>query len=512
MNENAPPALQRPPSASPAPVSDPTRPHARASGEAGDKHSDIVETDIPARLDALPFGGFHLLVIATLGITWILDGLEVTLAGSLSGQLMESSGLSLNSSQIGFAGSAYLIGAVGGAFVFGWLTDRLGRKKLFSITLLVYLAATAATAFSWDAWSFLLFRLLTGAGIGGEYAAINSAIQELIPARVRGRTDLIVNGSFWIGAALGAGGSLLLLNSDLISPALGWRLAFLTGAIIGLGVLIVRHWVPESPRWLITHGHVREADVIVSEIERRFAPGAPVASAARQRARLRVRDHTPLSEVARVLFQTQRQRTLVGLILMGAQAFFYNAIFFTYGLVLTKFYDTPANRIGWYLLPFAAGNVLGPILLGQLFDTIGRKTMIALTYGVSGVLLAVTAYLFSESLLSARELTIAWMVVFFFASAAASSAYLTVGESFPLEVRALAIAFFYAAGTAVGGAIGPLLLGILIDSGSRGHVAAGYLIGAALMLAAALAEALWGVAAERKPLEAVSRPLSFVDS
>ncbi len=484
--------------------------HQAAEAESG--RSETVETDIPARLDALPFGRFHLLVIGALGITWILDGLEVTLAGTLSGALKATSGLNLNDAQIGVAGSSYLCGAVAGAFFFGWLTDRLGRKKLFSITLAVYLAATAATGLSWDAWSFILFRFLTGAGIGGEYAAINSAIQELIPARLRGWTDLLINGSFWIGAAMGAGGSIVLLNPKIIDPEFGWRLAFLIGTLIGLVVLVMRHWVPESPRWLMTHGFLKEADAIVTGIEARFVQ-APQANARKApRVRLHTRDHTPLAEVARVLFRTYRTRTLVGLALMTAQAFFYNAIFFTYALVLGDFYHTPADQIGWYILPFAAGNVLGPILLGRLFDTIGRKVMIALTYGLSGLSLAATAYLFAHGLLSASALTVAWMIVFFFASAAASSAYLTVSEIFPLEIRALAIAFFYAIGTGVGGVIGPLLLGVLISTGSRGSVAIGYFSGAALMIGAAAVEAIWGIAAERKPLEEVSRPLSLVDS
>ena len=484
--------------------------HQTAEAEFG--RSETVETDIPARLDALPFGRFHLLVIGALGITWILDGLEVTLAGTLSGALKASSGLNLSDAQIGVAGSSYLCGAVAGAFFFGWLTDRLGRKKLFSITLAVYLAATAATGLSWDAWSFILFRFLTGAGIGGEYAAINSAIQELIPARLRGWIDLLINGSFWIGAAVGAGGSIVLLNPKIIDPEYGWRLAFLIGTLIGLGILVMRHWVPESPRWLMTHGFLKEADAIVTGIEARLAQAPHANGDKAPRVRLRMRDHTPLAEVARVLFRTYRTRTLVGLTLMTAQAFFYNAIFFTYALVLSDFYHTPADQIGWYILPFAAGNVLGPILLGRLFDTIGRKVMIALTYGLSGLLLALTAYLFAHGLLSASALTVAWMMVFFFASAAASSAYLTVSEIFPLEIRALAIAFFYAIGTGVGGVIGPLLLGALISTGSRGSVAIGYLIGAALMIGAAAVEAIWGIAAERKPLEEVSRPLSFVDS
>jgi MFS family permease len=480
----------------------------RHAAMARSRPTKEVETDIPSRLDALPFGRFHLLVIVALGVTWILDGLEVTLAGSLSGELMQHSGLGLSNWQIGLAGSAYLCGAVLGAFLFGWLTDRLGRKKLFSITLAVYLLATAATGLSWNVWSFILFRFLTGAGIGGEYTAINSTIQELIPASLRGWTDLLINGSFWVGAAMGAGGSIVLLNPALIDPALGWRLAFLIGTTIGLFILVMRRWIPESPRWLMTHGFVKEADAVVRGIEARFAL-APRAGA---RVRLRTRDHTPLAEVGHVLFKTYRQRTFVGLTLMAAQAFFYNAIFFTYALVLINFYSIPAGEIGWYILPFATGNVLGPILLGRLFDTIGRRAMIATTYAMSGILLAATGYLFSESLLSAQTLTIAWMIVFFFASAAASSAYLTVSEIFPLEIRALAIAFFYAVGTGVGGVAGPLLLGVLINTGSRGSVAIGYLIGALLMIAAAAVEAVWGVAAEGKPLESVARPLSFVES
>jgi MFS family permease len=470
----------------------------------------LVETDIPARLDALPFGRFHLLVILALGITWILDGLEVTLAGALSGELKAGDALALSNAQIGLAGSAYLAGAVLGAFFFGWLTDRLGRKKLFTLTLAVYLLATAATGFSWDAASFIAFRFITGAGIGGEYAAINSTIQELIPARFRGWTDLLINGSFWIGAAFGAGGSLILLDPHVIDPALGWRLAFLIGATIGLVILVMRIWIPESPRWLVTHGFTREADAVMCGIEAHFE-GQPRVGDTHNKVRLRMRSHTPLGEVARTLFVTYRLRTLVGLSLMAAQAFFYNAIFFTYALVLTDFYGTPANDVGWYILPFAAGNMLGPLVLGRLFDTLGRKTMITATYALSGILLAATAILFSHGVLTARTLTIAWMTVFFFASAAASSAYLTVSEIFPLEVRALAIAFFYAVGTAAGGIVGPLLFGLLIATGSRGDVALGYLAGAALMLGAAAAQALWGVAAERKSLETVARPLALAD-
>jgi MFS family permease len=473
---------------------------------------EIVETDIPARLDRLPWGRFHNLVIAALGITWILDGLEVTLAGSLVGALKNSPTLKFSDTEIGFAGTAYLLGAVGGAIFFGWLTDRLGRKKLFFITLFVYLIATAATAFSWDLWSFCLFRFLTGAGIGGEYAAINSTIQELIPARVRGWTDLVINGSFWVGAAMGAAGSVVLLDPANFGPDTGWRLAFFIGAALGLVILFMRMWLPESPRWLMTHCRAPEAERVVAAIEDEFrARGATVHRVDLPKVRLRSRSHTPLTEVFDTLFNAHRQRALVGLSMMAAQAFCYNAIFFTYGLILINFYAVKAEDVGWYILPFAAGNFLGPLLLGRFFDTIGRKPMITFTYAISGVLLAVVGFLFQQAVLDLHGMVMAWMVVFFFASAAASSAYLTVSECFPLEVRALAIAVFYAVGTGLGGAAGPALFGALIETGSRTSILFGYLLGAALMIAAAVIVAIWGIAAERKPLEAVARPLAFTD-
>jgi MFS family permease len=399
-----------------------------------------------------------------------------------------------------------------GALFFGWLTDRLGRKRLFFITLVVYLVATAATALSWNIWSFALFRFLTGAGIGGEYTAINSAIQELVPARYRGWTDLVINGSFWIGAALGAAASIVLLDPAVLAPDLGWRLAFLIGAVLGLVIFLMRLWLPESPRWLMTHGRVEEANKVLDHIEGEFrARGHRFEAKPLAVIRLRIRRFTPLAEVARTLFRIERRRTLVGLSLMVAQAFFYNAIFFTYALVLTDFYGIPGDHVGWYLLPFAAGNFLGPVLLGRLFDTIGRRPMIAATYALSGLLLAAAGYLFALGILSATGQTIAWMVIFFFASAAASSAYLTVGETFPLEVRALAIAFFYAIGTGIGGVAGPWLFAALIDTGSRWSVFGGYLLGSVLMLAAALVAARFVVAAERKPLESVSRPLAAAE-
>jgi MFS family permease len=474
--------------------------------------ANIVLTDIPARLDALPWGRFHTLVVVALGVTWILDGLEVTLAGALSGILKENSTLGLTNTEVGLAGSSYLLGAVIGALFFGWLTDRLGRRKLFFMTVALYLLATAATALSWDFWSFALFRFLTGAGIGGEYTAINSTIQELAPARMRGYTDLVINGSFWLGAALGAAGSIVLIDPAVINPALGWRLAFAIGATLGLIVFVMRLWIPESPRWLITHGHQQDAEAIVESIEKEFASHGRLAKDAEHaKVKLRARKSTPFAEVIRTLFQMYRQRTLVGLSLMAAQAFLFNAVFFTYALILTDFYGVQPSHVGWHLLAFAAGNFLGPLILGRLFDTLGRRIMISATYAISGLLLTGAGYLFDQGLVSAQTQTIAWMAVFFFASAAASSAYLTVSETFPLEIRALAIAFFYAIGAAVGGVIGPWLFAVLIDTGLRSSVAAGYLLGGLLMIGAALVEWRWGVPAERKPLEAVSRPLTFLE-
>ncbi len=480
------------------------------SSVAGERRGGVFETAIPARLDRLPWGRFHALVIAALGITWILDGLEVTLAGSVSGALRTSPALDFSDADVGVAGSAYLLGAVLGALGFGWATDRLGRKKLFFITIAVYLTATALTGLAWSAPSFFLFRFLTGAGIGGEYSAINSTIQELIPARYRGFIDLVVNGSFWVGAALGAVVTVALLNPALMNPEIGWRLAFLVGAGLGVIVFFMRMWIPESPRWLVIHGRPEEAEAVVEGIEARWrSAGVELpAIAPDDRIRLRARRHTPIREALETLFRRHRGRALVGLVLMTAQAFFYNAIFFTYALVLTKFYHIAADRIGWYILPFAAGNFLGPVVLGRLFDSWGRRRMISLTYALSGLLLVGCGALFERDLLSAATQTIGWMIVFFFASPAASAAYLTVSETFPIEIRALTIALFYAFGTGVGGVAAPFLFSKLIESGSRQSVFAGYVIAAALMLGASLVAGLFAVSAERRPLEDVAAPLS----
>jgi MFS family permease len=473
-----------------------------------------VSTLVPARLERLPWGRFHVLVIVALGITWILDGLEVTLAGSVAPALKESQALRFSDSAVGFAGSAYLSGAVVGALFFGWLTDRLGRKKLFFTTIVVYLVATAMTGLAWNGFSFFLFRFLTGCGIGGEYSAINSTIQELVPARFRGQLDLIINGSFWVGAAVGALVAVVLLNPALIPSQLGWRFAFLTGALFGVGVFFMRMWIPESPRWLVIHGREKEGEAVVGGIERRFLdlgaelkpvpPGAAI--------RLRSRDHTPLSQVFDTLINRHRVQTFVGLTLMAAQAFFYNAIFFTYALVLTKFYSVSTDAVGWYILPFAISNFLGPVVLGRLFDTYGRRIMITATYALSGLLLLAVAIGFERDLLSAVGQTIGWMIVFFIASPAASSAYLTVSETFPLEVRALTIAIFYAIGTGLGGVAAPLVFGKLIESGARASIFGGYVFAALLMFAAAIVAARYAVNAERKPLEQVAPPLSAVAS
>ena len=466
-----------------------------------------IDTDIPARLDRLPWSRWHWRVVIALGVAWILDGLEVTLVGSLGGVLERPDTLGLSGAQIGGSGSLYLAGAVLGALVFGRMADRLGRKKLFLITLVVYTIATLATAFSPNFWFFAVCRFFTGLGIGGEYAAINSAIDELIPARVRGRVNLAINGSFWIGAALGAGLSLVLLDPAVLGPVWGWRAGFALGAVLAFAILLVRRDVPESPRWLITHGRAEEANRIIADIEaqveREHGPLAPVT----QRISFTTQAMPSLARVAGILLHHYRQRTVVALALMISQAFFYNAIFFTYALVLTRFYAVPADKVALYIFPFALGNVLGPLVLGPLFDRVGRRRMIGLTYTLSGVGLAITGALFMAGSLNALGQALCWSAVFFLASAAASSAYLTVSEVFPLEMRALAISLFYAVGTGVGGFVAPLLFGALIETGSRGAVAVGYAIGAVLVIVAGLIAWRCAVDAEGRSLEDIAPPL-----
>jgi MFS family permease len=467
---------------------------------------DAVRTAIPARLDALPWSAWHWRVVIALGTSWLLDGLEVTVVGSLGPALQQPETLGLRAQQIGWAASAYVAGAVLGALFFGRLADRLGRKRMFLTTLVVYLVATVLTAFTFNFWSFVFCRFLTGFGIGGEYAAINSAIDELIPARLRGTVDLAINGTFWIGAALGAGLTILLLDPNRFSPEIGWRIAFGLGGVLGLAILLVRRHVPESPRWLIMHGRVDEAEAIVRDIEAKV--GVRPSETAKSIAIIPM--HTvPWSEVARTIVVRYPKRALLGLTLMASQAFFYNAIFFTYALVLTRFYQVPDQNVGYYIFPFAIGNFLGPLVLGRLFDAVGRRRMIAFTYAASGVMLFAAAYAFKEGLLDATTQAVCWSAIFFVASAAASSAYLTVSEIFPLETRAISISLFYAIGTALGGFAGPPFFGAMIEGGSRDGLFAAYAIASGLMCAAALVAAFIGVDAERKSLEDVCAPLGF---
>ncbi len=472
--------------------------------------NSVVETDVPARLDRLALGRFHVLVIAALGVTWMLDGLEVTIVGSLGSVLEERDTLALSAGEVGGAGTAYIAGAIVGAIVFGHLADRHGRKKLFLTTLGLYVAATFATALSTGFPSFIVCRFFTGMGIGGEYAAINSAIDELIPARVRGTVDLGINGGYWIGTAFGAAASGVLLESHVLSHDLGWRATFALGGILALGVVLLRRFVPESPRWLMVHGRQAEADAIVQGIEARCARADSPGQLTR--IRLVVGTRIGFRRIASVMFSTYRSRALLGVSLMTAQAFFYNSIFFTYSLTLTHFYGVSPEQVWQYLLPFALGNLTGPLVLGHLFDSVGRKTMIAVTYAVSGAALLMTGVLFRVGALNAFTQTLAWSVAFFFASAAASSAYLTVSEIFPLEIRALAIALFYAVGTGVGGLVAPALFGALIQTGSRNELFIGYAIGAALMTGAAAVALVLGVAAEGRALEDVALPLSTAPS
>jgi MFS family permease len=465
-----------------------------------------ITTDIPARLDRLPWSRFHVLIIVALGITWMLDGLEVTIVGAMGGVLRDARTLHLSAAEIGGVGSCYVGGAVAGALGFGWLTDRFGRQKMFYVTLGLYVVGAGLTAFSWNFVSFACFRVLTGAGIGGEYAAVNSAIDELMPARLRGRLNLAINGTFWVGAGVGAAATLVLLNPVLLPVDVGWRLGFGIGAVLGAGILLLRRFVPESPRWLVTHGYHEKAEAATREIERSVAPGR--LQKLDDVLTLHPRKSFGLGMIARVMLGQYRARALMVIILMAAQAFLFNALFFTYALVLVRFYGVSDQLAGLYLLPLAAASFLGPLLLGRLFDTLGRRVMIAGTYLAAGVLLAGSGYLFAVGELDAATQTLCWAVVFFFASAAASAAYLTASEIFPLEMRALAIAVFYAVGTAAGGIAAPLLFGALIGTGSRWALFGGYLAATALMVGAAIVAARYGVDAEAKSLEEIAPPLS----
>ena len=467
-----------------------------------------ITTTIPQRMDRLPWSRWHWLVVGALGVTWLLDGLEVSIVAALGPVLTHPDALHFSQSDVGLTASAYLAGSVVGALVFSYLTDCQGRKKWFMITLALYLTATVLTALSWDLMSFMFFRFLTGAGIGGEYAAINSAIDELIPARRRGHTDLAINGTWWVGSAAGALLTLLLLNPAIVPESIGWRLCFVFGAVLGVAIVIVRRVIPESPRWLMTHGRVPDAEAIVSKIERQVSQDCGTALAEPDGTiTVHPRPHATIAMVARELFQSYPRRTALGIGLMVTQSFMYNAISFTYPLLLTKYYAVSTSHVGLYILPFALGNFLGPLLLGRFFDTIGRKPMISLTYGIAGILLMLTGYLFWVGSLTLSTQLLLWSVMFFFASAGASAAYLTVSEVFPMEIRAMAIAFFFVVAQGAGVAA-PWLYGMLIES-SATSVFYGYLGAAVLMLLGAVIELWLGINAEGQPLEQLAAPLSL---
>ncbi len=473
----------------------------------------VIETAIPARLDRLPWARFHWRIIGGLGTCWILDGLEVTIVGAISAVLVQKgAGVGLTTADIGFAAAMYVLGACAGALVFGQLTDRFGRKRLFMLTLGLYILATAGTAFSFAPWYFFLFRALTGAGIGGEYAAINSAIDELIPARARGRVDLGINGSYWAGAAAGSAVVLFFLSS-IFPVDIGWRLSFGLGVVLGLGVLLVRRNVPESPRWLFIHGRDEEAETLVDSIERevsettgeRLDEVGDTITVTERRA-------IPFREIAGTAFKKYPKRSVLAIALFVGQAFLYNAVTFNLGTLMSTFFHVAASVVPVFTIIYALSNLAGPLSLGRLFDTVGRKTMITATYAGSAVLAVLLALLFlGQGVLGPWSFIVVVMAVFFLASTGASAAYLTASEIFPMETRALAIAFFYSVGTAVGGISGPVLFGNLIASGSRTEVAVGFLIGAGVMAVGALSEILFGVAAEQTPLEEIARPLSATD-
>ena len=471
--------------------------------------TSTIETRIPARLDRLPWSKFHWRVLIGLGTVWILDGLEVTMVGSVASRLTEKgSGITISTGQIGTAAAFYVAGACLGALFFGQLTDRFGRKKLFTITLGVYIVATVATAFAPTALYFFIARFITGAGIGGEYAAINSAIDELIPARARGRVDLMINGSYWFGSAAGSAAALVLLSS-LFATNVGWRLAFGIGAVLGVGILIVRRSVPESPRWLFIHGRDDEAERIVDSIEREVREESDEKlSEPEDSMRVEQRKTISFREIAHVAFTKYPKRALLGLALFVGQAFMYNAVTFDLGTIFTEFFKVSSGTVPVFIIIFALSNFMGPLVLGRLFDTVGRKPMIAGTYLISAALITVTAILFSSGSLSKWGFQGMIVLTFFFASAGASAAYLTVSEIFPMETRAMAIAFFYATGTIVGGFGGPLLFGALIESGDPDQIFLGYVVGAVVMIIGGVIQAVMGVEAAGRDLEDIAPPLS----
>ncbi|MGH8959750.1 MAG: MFS transporter [Jatrophihabitantaceae bacterium] len=473
-----------------------------------------IRSLVPARMDRLPWTRFHWLVVVGLGVSWILDGLEIQIVSLISPILAKTETLALSSGQVGFLGSMYLIGEVVGALFFGRLTDKLGRKRLFIVTLAIYLIGSGLGGFSWDYWSLLFCRFVAGIGIGGEYTAINSAIDELIPSHYRGRIDIAVNGTYWGGAAIGSGLGLYLFSSH-VSIDWGWRIGFFIGPVLGLIIIFIRRTIPESPRWLMTHGRNEEAERTVDQIEERVrAEGVELTPVDESKA-LEVSDPPRLTllELTRVFFGQYPKRSIYGFTMMVTQAFLYNAIFFSYGLVLTVFYKVPIGHLPYYFFPFAVGNLIGPLLLGRLFDVVGRRKMILGTYGLSGVLLLISAWMFNAGMLNATTQTIFWCVIFFFASAGASSAYLTVSEIFPLELRGQAISYFFALSQGAGGVVAPWLFGHLIGGANNSHahtgdLAIGYVIGAMIMIVGGLVAWFIGVDSERMSLEDIAKPLS----
>jgi MFS family permease len=478
-----------------------------------------VRSLVPARLDRLPWSKFHWRVVIALGITWVLDGIEITVAGAIGARLTEAGTLHFTPGEIGLAASVYLFGEVVGALYFGRLADKLGRRKLFIITLGVYLIGNLLTAFSFSFVFFILTRFIAGLGIGGEYAAINSAIDELIPADYRGRVDLAINGTYWLGAMIGAAANIAFLNKDIFGINVGWRLGLLVGPVIGVAVWGLRRHIPESPRWLLTHGQSDEADRVVDGIERDIEAGGTTLPPVDPADALVVeeRQEPGYKELAQVIIRDYPSRAFLGFMLMVTQSFLYNAIFFTFALILGKFYGISGGAVGYFIFPFAVGNLLGPVLLGKLFDTVGRRIMIGGTYCSSAILLFITGLLFKNGSLNATTQTILWCIIFFIASAAASSAYLTVSEIFPLEIRAKAISLFFAVSQFFGGVIAPFLFGKLVGAAGSGPVPDrnplfwGYTIGSVLMFLGGLTAFVFGVNAERQSLESVAKPLSARD-
>src|SRR5919201_2890044 len=472
-----------------------------------------VRSLVPARMDRLPWTRFHGLGVIVLWVCWILDGREIQIVSTVGTVLQDRHTLHLSSGDVGLLGSIYLLGEVVGPLVFGRITDLVGRKRMFIACLGLYLCASGIGGLSFSLWFLLVFRFLAGMGIGGEYTAINSAIDELIPSYYRGRVDIAVNGTYWAGAMIGAAASILLLNPHLLPINVGWRIGFFIGPAAGLIIIYLRRTIPESPRWLMTHGHEEEAERIVDEIEERVRREGVHLEPVPESKALEVTGRGAVSyvEIAKTMLREYPSRSFLGFSMMVTQAFLYNAIFFTYALVLARFYHIPPDQLGLYFFPFAAGNLLGPLLIGHLFDTIGRRKMILVTYGVSGLLLAISGVLFDQGALSATTQTIVWCVIFFLASAGASSAYLTVSEIFPLEVRAQAISFFFAISQLAGGVAAPTIFGMLIGAGtSRGPLTIGYYVGAAVMVAGGVIAWFFGVNAERKSLEDIATPLSAV--